>query len=74
MNIRQMAALNVLKIVALAVAVGILVNVSLHYIGIATVGIIAAVALLAYLIKFMYDMELSKLESKNTLRKLKELE
>ena len=74
MNIRQMAALNVLKILTVAVTVGILVNVSLHYVGIATVGIIAGLGILACLIKFMYDIELSKLESKNTLRKLKELE
>jgi hypothetical protein len=69
-----MAALNVLKILTVAVTVGVLVNVGLHYVGIATVGIIAGLAILACLIKFMYDIELSKLESKNTLRRLKELE
>jgi hypothetical protein len=74
MNMRQMAALNVLKILTVAVTVGVLVNVGLHYVGIATVGIIAGLGILACLIKFMYDIELSKLESKNTLRKLKELE
>jgi hypothetical protein len=74
MNIRQMAALNVLKILTVAVTVGILVNVGLHYVGIATVGIIAGLGILACLIKFMYDIELSKLESKNALTKLKELE
>jgi hypothetical protein len=69
-----MAALNVLKILTLAVTVGVLVNVGLHYVGIATVGIIAGLGILACLIKYLYDHELSKLESKNTLRKLKELE
>lgn len=73
MNIRQMALVNVAKILGFALAVGLVVNLGLHYFGIATVGIIAAVALLVYMIKFMYDIELSKLESKNTLTKLKEL-
>ena len=67
-----MAALNVAKIVAVAITVGIIVNISLHYFGIATVGIIMAVALFLYMIKFMYDIEVSKLESKNSLQKLKE--
>jgi len=72
MTLKQMAAFNVAKIVAFALAVGVVVNVSLHYFGIATVGLIAAVALMAYMIKFMYDIEVSKLESKNALTKIKE--
>jgi high-affinity Fe2+/Pb2+ permease len=72
MTLKQMAALNVAKLVAFALAVGVVVNVSLHYFGLATVGLIAAVALLAYMIKFMYDIEVSKLESKNALTKIKE--
>ena len=74
MNIKQMAVVNVAKIVAVAVIMGIIVNSSLHYFGLATVGLIMAIAVLAYMIKFMYDIELSKLESKNALTKLKELE
>jgi hypothetical protein len=69
-----MAALNVAKIVAVAVAMGIIVNVSLDYFGLATVGLIMAIAVLAYMIRFIYDIEVSKLESKNALTKLKELE
>jgi Flp pilus assembly protein TadB len=74
MNIKQMAIVNVAKLVGFAVAVGVIVNVGLHYLGIATVGVILATGVLVYMIKFMYDIELSKLESKNALTKLKELE
>jgi high-affinity Fe2+/Pb2+ permease len=72
MTLKQMAALNVAKLVAFALAVGLVVNVSLHYFGLATVGLIMAIAVLAYMIKFMYDIEVSKLESKNALTKIKE--
>ena len=74
MNIRQMAAVNVAKIIGFALAVGLVFNLGLHYFGLAAVGTIAAIAMLAYFIKFAYDIELSKLESQNALRKLKELE
>jgi hypothetical protein len=72
MNIKQMAAVNVAKIVGFAVAVGIVFNLGLHYFGLAVMGILFAAALFAYMIKFAYDIELSKLESKNALNKLKE--
>jgi hypothetical protein len=74
MTLKQMAAVNVAKIVAFAITVGILVNVSLHYFGIATVAVIAAVALLVYMIHFMYDIEVAKLEAKNSLKKLKDIQ
>jgi hypothetical protein len=67
-----MAAFNVAKIVAVALILGIIVNASLDYFGLATVGLIMAIAVLGYMIKFMYDIELSKLESKNALTKIRE--
>ena len=73
MNIKQMAAANVAKLIGFALAVSIAVNVGIHYLGLATVGVLFAAGVLAYMIKFMYDIELSKLESKNALSKLKEL-
>lgn len=73
MNIRQMAALNVAKFLAAVLAIGVVVNVLLFYFGIATVGIIAVSLMLVYMIRFMYQVELDKLESKNALAKLKEL-
>jgi len=72
MTLKQMAMVNVAKIVALAITVGIIVNISLHYFGIATVGLILALAVLIYMIKFMYDIEVAKLESKNALTKIRE--
>jgi uncharacterized membrane protein YgaE (UPF0421/DUF939 family) len=69
-----MALMNVLKIVAGGVVGALLVNLGIHYMGLATVGVILAAGVLAYMIKLMYDIELSKLESKNALTKLKELE
>jgi len=67
-----MAAFNVAKIVAFAIAIGLVVNLGLHYFGLATVGFILALAVLGYMIKFMYDIEVSKLESKNSLTKIRE--
>lgn len=72
MNIKQMAVVNTLKIIGFALLVGLLFNLGLHYFGLATMGILFAAALLVYMIKFMYDIELAKLESKNSLQKLKE--
>jgi hypothetical protein len=69
-----MAILNVAKLIGFAIAVSIAVNVGIHYLGLAVVGVIFAAGVLVYMIKFMYDIELSKLESKNALTKLKELE
>jgi len=74
MNIRQMAMLNVAKVVAGGLAVGVAVSLGIQYLGLALVGAVLALALFLYMIKFAYDIELSKLESKNALTKLKELE
>jgi hypothetical protein len=74
MTIRQMAAVRVAALFGSAVLMGLAVNVGIHYLGLATMGLIMALALLIYMIKFVYDIELAKLESKNALTKLKELE
>jgi uncharacterized membrane protein len=72
MNIRQMAAVNVAKFLAAVVAIGVTVNVMMFYFGIATVGIIMGLVILAYMIRFMYQVELDKLERSNSLAKLKD--
>ena len=74
MNIRQMAALNVAKILGSAMLMGIVVNVGIHYLGIATVGTVNPQSVLCYMAKLYYDIELSKLESLNALKKIKESE
>ena len=72
MTIKQMAVVQVLKLLSVMILVAVVFNLGLHYLGIAVMGTVFAVALLAYMIKFMYDIELSKLESKNALDKLKD--
>lgn len=73
MNIKQMAALNVAKILGAAVLGAVLVNMAIHFLSLAVTGVILAVLALAWFCKFAYDIELSKLESKNALNKLKEI-
>jgi Flp pilus assembly protein TadB len=72
MNIKQMALVNTLKIIGVAVLAAVTVNLAIFYMSITTVGIILGLVLFGYFIKFAYDIELSKLESKNALNKLKE--
>jgi hypothetical protein len=67
-----MAAVQVLKLVSAMIVFAVLFNLGLHYLGLAVMGTAFAVALLVYMIKFMYDIELSKLESKNALTKIRE--
>ena len=74
MTIKQMAAMRVAALIGSALLTGILVHVGIHYFGLAIVGTVFAVAVLAYMAKFVYDIELAKLESLNALNKLKELE
>jgi uncharacterized membrane protein YgaE (UPF0421/DUF939 family) len=69
-----MAAMNTLKLMGSAALVGVVVNLGIQYFGLAVVGTTIAVLVFAYLCKFAYDIELSKLESLNSLKKLKELE
>jgi uncharacterized membrane protein YfbV (UPF0208 family) len=72
MTIKQMAAVQVLKLVSAMIVLAVLFNLGLHYFGLYVMGTAFAVALLVYMIKFMYDIELSKLESKNALTKIRE--
>lgn len=74
MNIKQMAAVRVAMLMGSALITGIVVNVGIHYWGIAAVGAVISLAVFGYMAKLVYDIELARLESVNTLRKLKELE
>jgi uncharacterized membrane protein YgaE (UPF0421/DUF939 family) len=71
MTLKQMAAMRVLKLLALALATGLAVNIALHYLGLMVVGISIAVLVLAWMIKFMYDIEVSRLERENSLEKIR---
>ncbi len=72
MTIKQMAMLNVAKFVAGALAIGVVNSLAINYFGIATVAIFWSVVFLIYAVKFVYDVELAKLERLNTLTKIKE--
>ena len=74
MNIRQLAAMNVAKFVAVTFAMGAVSALLLNMWGVVGLGLAFTGVMLVYAVKSMYDMELSKLESKNALNKLKELE
>ena len=72
MTIKQMAILRVAKIMAIGLAMGLVFNLGLHYLGIVVMGTLVTLALLVYFAKFAYDIELQKLESQNALTKIKE--
>ena len=74
MNIRQLAAMNVAKFVAVTFVMGAVSALLLNMWGVVGLGLAFTGLMLVYAVKSMYDMELSKLESKNALNKLKELE
>ena len=74
MNIRQLAAMNVAKFVAVTFVMGAVSALLLNMWGVVGLGLAFTGVMLVYAVKSMYDMELSKLESKNALNKLKELE
>jgi Flp pilus assembly protein TadB len=72
MTLKQRAAVNVFKFLVAVTAIGIAVNLLMFYFGVATVGIIAGLSLLIYMIRFMYQVEVDKLERTNTLTKIRE--
>ena len=72
MTLKQMAALNVAKFMATAALGGVLVNISIHFLGIGWTGTIIAALMLIYMIRMVYEMEVDKLERLNTLKKIRE--
>ena len=74
MNIRQMALIQVTKKVLYALIVAAITLTILELYGLAVLGIAVCSIMLIYALKALYDLELSKLESRNALRQLKELE
>ena len=74
MNIRQMALIQVTKKVIYALIVAAITLTILELYGLAVLGITVCSIMLIYALKALYDQELSMLESRNALTKLKELE
>jgi hypothetical protein len=69
-----MALIQVVKRVLFALVVAAVTLTILELYGLAVLGVIFTGLMLIYALKAMYDLELSKLESRNALTKLKELE
>jgi len=62
MNIKQQAAINVAKIISIAFICGSLVGAILNFVPIQYIGIGAVVLMLFYAIRFVYQIEVDKLE------------
>jgi hypothetical protein len=71
MTPKQTALIQTLKLFAIAIAAGVLINVAFAYLTVVQVGIAFTLAVLALLIKFVYDLELSKAEHLDALNKMK---
>jgi Flp pilus assembly protein TadB len=71
MTPKQTALIQTFKLFAVAVFAGVVINVAFAYLTVAQVGIAFALVVLALLIKFVYDLELSKAEHLESLNKMK---
>jgi hypothetical protein len=71
MTAKQTALIQTAKLFTIAILAGVLVNVAFAYFTVAQVGIAFSLAVLAVLIKFVYDVELSKAEHLAALNKMK---
>jgi uncharacterized membrane protein len=70
LSIKQTALIQTAKLFAIALSIGVLVNVAFSYLTVTQVGIAFAVAVLAALGKMVYDVELSRAEYQETLKEL----
>jgi hypothetical protein len=74
MTPKQTALIQTLKLFAIAIAAGVLINVAFAYFTIVQIGTAFALVVFAALVKMVYDIELSKaehLDALNTLNKMK---
>jgi fatty acid desaturase len=71
MTPKQTALVQTLKLFAIAIAAGVLINVAFAYFTVAQVGIAFALVVLATLGKMVYDIELSKAQHLESLNKMK---
>jgi hypothetical protein len=71
MTPKQTALIQTFKLFSIAVLAGVLINVAFAFLTVAQVGIAFALVVLALLIKFVYDLELSKAQHLESLNKMK---
>jgi uncharacterized membrane protein len=62
MNIKQQAAINVAKIIGIALISGSLMGAILNFVPIQYIGIGAVVLMFFYAVRFVYQIEVDKLE------------
>jgi uncharacterized membrane protein YgaE (UPF0421/DUF939 family) len=72
LSLKQTALINVAKLVGLAVLVGSVTSVLLMAVPLPYIGIGVCVIVLLYMIHMIYELELSKAEYQETLKKLNE--
>lgn len=70
--IKRQAVKDVVKMLAIAVAVSALVNLILYTVPLTILGPTAAVAFLVYMIYIFYSIRVSQLESQEQLRAMRE--
>ena len=73
MSPKQIALIQVAKLLGLAVATGILVNLAFAYFTVTQIGIGFSIVMLACLVKMVYDLEVAKAEHIQGLEKLKDI-
>ena len=68
LTLKQRAAVEVAKLLALAVVIGTGTGILLNTVPLAIVGIGACIIMLAYFLKMVYDAKLSQLEAEEKLK------
>jgi hypothetical protein len=73
MSPKQTALIQTTKLFAIAITVGVLVNVAFAFLSVAQIGIGFSIVVLACLAKMVYDLEVAKAEHIQGLEKLKDI-
>lgn len=68
LTLKQRAALEVVKLLALAIVIGTGTGILLNTVPLAILGIGACAIMFAYLLKMVYDAKLSQLEAEEKLK------
>jgi len=71
MTPKQTALIQTAKLFALAILAGLLTGAAFHYFTIVQIGTAFTLAVMAALIKMVYDIELSRAEHREALNKMK---
>ena len=72
MTLKQLAMWNTAKKFAIVILGSTIVNVAVYFWGWPVVGTLIAAAVMCYAVYMLYDMEKSRLEREDSLKKIKE--